>query len=81
MKARGGESVRMADRRRALLTDAERERIADDGSNQARYEAVSRVRRKINEELPTDIALLREHHPALFEELEAIVCEDSEERL
>lgn len=80
-KPRDGESPRMADQRRALLTNTERDRIAGDGPNQPRYEAVSRVRRKINEELPADVTLLREHHPQLLEELRAVVCDESEEKL
>lgn len=67
----------MADQRRALLTDTERERIANDEPKQPRYEAISRVRRKINEELPKDIELLREHHPQLFEELQTVVCDET----
>jgi hypothetical protein len=71
----------MPDRRRALLTDAERDRIAGDGPDQPRYEAVSRIRRKINEELSADVRLLREHHPQLLEELRTVVCDESEEKL
>ena len=43
------------------------------------YQAVSRVRRKISEELPEDVALLEEHHPELFEELQEVVCEEEGE--
>jgi hypothetical protein len=70
-------AVRMA--RRALLTDRERELIEgeDDTDDDLRYQAVSRVRRKINEELTTDVELLREHHPDLYDELREAVCEPS----
>jgi len=63
--------------RRALLTDRERELIEgeEDVDDDLRYQAVSRVRRKIDEELTTDVALLREHHPELYEELRDAVCE------
>ena len=63
-------------RRRALLTDRERELIADPEIEDDRYVAVSRVRTKIQEELPEDVELLKEHHPGLFEELLEIVCEE-----
>lgn len=40
-----------------------------------RYKAVSRVRRKIEDELTEDVTVLRENHPELYEELRAVVCE------
>jgi hypothetical protein len=63
--------------RRALLTDRERELIErEEGSDDdLRYQAASRVRRKIEEELTTDVELLEEHHPQLYEELQEVVCE------
>jgi hypothetical protein len=63
--------------RRALLTDRERELIEGDGDDDddLRYQAVSRVRRKIEDELTTDVEILRENHPELFEELREVVCE------
>lgn len=67
-------------RRRALMTDKERERIADgnvDGREATyRYQAISRVRNKISDELPKDIAILEESHPDLLEELREVVCDD-----
>jgi hypothetical protein len=67
--------------RRALLTDRERELIEgeEDADDDLRYQAISRVRRKINEELTTDVELLREHHPDLYDELREAVCEPSSE--
>ncbi|WP_409348442.1 hypothetical protein [Natronorarus salvus] len=66
-------------RRRALLTDKERERIAStdvEGREETyRYQAISRVRNKIHDELPKDIEILREHHPDLLEELREEVCD------
>lgn len=41
-----------------------------------RYQAISRIRRKINEELAQDVEILRESHPELFVELQAVVCEE-----
>ena len=63
--------------RRALLTDRERELIEGDSEsdNDLRYQAISRVRRKIEDELTTDVEILREHHPDLYEELRESVCD------
>jgi hypothetical protein len=61
--------------RRALMTKRERELIAGDDDDDLRYQAVSRVRRKINDELTTDAEILREDHPDLYEELREVVCE------
>jgi len=61
--------------RRALMTKRERELIAGDDDDDLRYQAVSRVRRKINDELTTDVEILREDHPDLYEELREVVCE------
>lgn len=63
--------------RRALLTDSEREAISNPDSRENPYVAVSRVRKKINEELSTDVEVLREHHPDLFDELREVVCGDT----
>ena len=63
-------------RRRALLTDRERELIADEDKDDQRYVAISRIRTKIHDELPEDIELLRENHPDLYDELRKVVCED-----
>lgn len=72
---RQGNSLGMG-RRRALLTDRERELIADEDVEDPRYVVISRVRSKVRDELPEDIKLLREHHPQLLEELRQIVCEE-----
>lgn len=66
---------------RGLITDTERERIAGevDIEEAKRYQAISRVRRRINEELPKNIETLREHHPQLLEELVEVVCNDPEQ--
>lgn len=65
---------------RGLITDTERERIAGevDVEDAKRYQAISRVRRRINEELPRNIETLREHHPQLLEELVEVVCDENE---
>lgn len=66
-------------RRRAILTDRERELLRDEDASDQRYVAVSRVRTKIQEELVEDASILQEHHPALYEELQDVVCEDVQE--
>lgn len=76
------QSTAMA-RRRALLTDRERELLsADDLDEQEmnyKYQAASRVRRKIEDELTEDIELLAENHPQLLRELREVVCGDVDE--
>lgn len=59
---------------RALLTETEREQIAGDHGDDRRYQATSRVRRRLNEELTTDVAVLADHHPDLLAELRGVVC-------
>ncbi|MDL0140668.1 hypothetical protein PNP85_14275 [Halobacterium salinarum] len=63
--------------RRALLTDRERELIegGDTVDEDLRYQAISRVRRKIEDELTTDVDVLQENHPDLYAELRKVVCE------
>lgn len=62
---------------RAIMTDTERERLAglDDVEDIKVYQAKSRVRRRIEEELTFDVEILEEHHPDLLEELRDVVCE------
>ena len=57
-----------------MLTDTERELLDADEKSDRYYQAVSRIRRKINEELTEDIRLLDENHPELLEELREVVC-------
>lgn len=68
------EGQRMA-KSRALLTETEREQIAGEHGKDRRYQATSRVRSRIEDELPQDVAVLREHHPELLEELREAICE------
>lgn len=63
-------------RGRALLTETERKQIAGEHDKQRKYEAVSRARARIDDELTTDVELLKEHHPALYQELKEVVCND-----
>lgn len=63
--------------RRALLTDRERELLEseNEANDDLRYQAISRVRRKIQDELTTDVDVLQEHHPDLYDELREVVCD------
>ena len=60
---------------RALLTETERKQLAGEQGNERKYQATSRVRRRINEELTTDIEVLAEHHPDLLSEVKSVVCD------
>lgn len=60
---------------RALLTETEREQLAGDHGDQRKYQATSRIRRRLDDELGTDLAVLAEHHPKLLAELREIVCD------
>lgn len=73
----GHERARMATTR-ALITETEREQIAGEHGDERRYQATSRVRRRIREELTTDIELLEEHHPKLLSEAREVVCDASD---
>jgi hypothetical protein len=60
---------------RALITETEREQIAGEHGDQRRYEAVSRVRARIKDELETDVEVLQKHHQELLGEIQDAVCE------
>jgi hypothetical protein len=62
---------------RALLTDTERKRLSgeSDAEDQRIFESKSRVKRRINQELPEDVKILAENHPELYEALQKIVCQ------
>jgi len=64
---------------RALLTETEREQIAGEHGDSRKYQAVSRIRSRIEDELTTDVEVLREHHPKLYAELQDAVCSDDPE--
>lgn len=61
-------------RRRAILTDRERELLRDEDAEDQRYVVISRVRTKIQEELGEDADILQQHHPDLYEELREVIC-------
>lgn len=61
---------------RALLTETEREQISGEHGDDRRYQAASRIRRRVEDELPEDIRTLEEHHPDLLEEIREAVCNE-----
>lgn len=63
-------------RSRALMTETDREWIAKDSDENRRYQVISEVRNRINDELSKDVEVLAKHHPELLEELRTVVCED-----
>lgn len=65
-------------RYRAVMTDTDRQHIAEQGdpSDQQVNQSVYRVRKRINEELLEDIAVLKEHRPDLLNELRNVVCNE-----
>ena len=67
-------------RTRALMTKTDRQQIADsDTKNEnKRYQAISRVRGRIKDELPKDVEIMARHHPELLQELRDVVCENKE---
>lgn len=69
------ESDQMA-KRRALLTDAEREILAGerDVKDNYRYSVESRVRTRIRDELAEDVDTLRTHYPEIFDDMADVVC-------
>lgn len=66
---------------RALTTNRDRRQIARKGdvTDSEHYQAVSRVRRRIRENLGDDVKLFEEHHTDLLRELQEAVCEEEED--
>ncbi len=60
---------------RALLTETEREQISGEHGDERKYQATSRIRRRVQEELSQDMQILKEHHPKLLEEVRKVVCD------
>ncbi|WP_083866009.1 hypothetical protein [Natrinema gari] len=67
-------------RTRALLTETERKWLESDEteSGSRRYQVVSEVRNRIEDELTEDVTVLAENHPDLLDELRDVVCENDE---
>lgn len=70
------EDVYTVDWNRALATATERKQIGGVGdyTENQQHQGASRVRRRVREELPKDIEVLKEHHPELLQEVRGIVC-------
>ena len=77
----GATNIERMTRSRGLITFTERERIAgkENIEDSKRYQAISRGRRRINEELIEEVELLKEYHPDLLNELRIVVCEEHNE--
>jgi Glu-tRNA(Gln) amidotransferase subunit E-like FAD-binding protein len=60
---------------RGLLTEGERKYLRGESGDQRMYEARSRYRTRINEEVTEDVELLDQHQPELLDELREIICE------
>jgi len=60
------------------MTETDRKYISGEGdaTDHQRQQSVTRVRSRIQEELPRDIKILKEHRPDLLEELRDVVCEE-----
>lgn len=71
----------MSDLPRAFLTPGEREAVdpESDMDSNTRSAHLSRVRRKV-EKMKADVEHLREHRPAIAEELEEAVCREELEK-
>jgi len=63
-------------RGRALLTEYEREAMAGQHSDQRRYEARSRFRSRVQDNLADEIEFLAEEEPDLLDDLREVVCEE-----
>ncbi len=72
------QATREMGRYRALMTDTDREYLTGEGepSDDQLHQSAYRVRSRINDELPHEIELLKEHRPDLLEELREVVCEE-----
>jgi hypothetical protein len=63
-------------RTRGLLTERDRELLTNEDAESRRYQAISEVRARINDEISTDVEILEEHHPELLEEFRNVVCQE-----
>lgn len=61
----------------AIMTETDRKRMRQevDVADSKRYESASRIRKRIDE-LETDAAILKKHHPELYRELREAVCDE-----
>ncbi|PHQ47212.1 hypothetical protein DJ68_03015 [Halorubrum sp. C3] len=61
---------------RALTTETEREYLRGEHGDQRMYEARSRVKARIREQLTEDVELFEEDAPEVLDELREVVCDD-----
>ena len=61
---------------RALTTETEREYLRGEHGDQRMYEARSRVKARINDQLAGDVELFEEEAPGILKELREVVCEE-----
>lgn len=64
-------------RTRALLTERDRELLAEDDGSNRQYQAISEIRSRITEEMSTDVEVLEENHLQLLKELREVVCKNN----
>ena len=62
---------------RALLTERDRELLAEDDGSNRQYQAISEIRSRITEEMSTDVEVLEENHLQLLKELREVVCKNN----
>jgi len=62
------------------MTDTDREYISGEGdaTEHQRQQSVTRVRSRIQDEIPRDIQILQKHRLDLLDELREVVCQDAD---
>jgi len=61
---------------RALTTETEREYLRGEHGDQRMYEAKSRLKARIKQEMAEDVDLFEEDAPELLDVLQSVVCDD-----
>lgn len=62
---------------RALTTETEREYLRGEHGDQRMYEARSRLKARIKQQLAEDVDLFEEDAPELLNLLQSVVCDDA----
>ena len=62
---------------RALTTETEREYLRGEHGDQRMYEARSRIKARIKQQLAEDVDLFEEDAPELLDLLQSVVCDDA----
>jgi len=73
-------SGQMTDEGRALLTESEREILAEERgvSDNYEYKVRSLVRNRVKKKFGDDVELLENHFPEVYDAIREEVCEDAE---